>query len=68
MKFSWKLLDYVLLGIAFNSAVCLFLLPSLSSSISRDGRVLEDNSSSKVEVISRESTRYSWNFESINSN
>lgn len=25
MKFSWKLLDYVLLGIAFNSAVCLFL-------------------------------------------
>lgn len=68
MKFSWKLLDYVLLGIAFNSAVCLFLPPSLSSSISRDGRVLEDNSSSKVEVISRESTRYSWNFESINSN
>lgn len=68
MKFSWKLLDYVLLGIAFNSAVCLFLLPSLSSSISRDGRVLEDNSSSKVEVISRESTRYRWNFESINSN
>lgn len=29
MKFSWKLLDYVLLGIAFNSAVCLFLSLSL---------------------------------------
>lgn len=68
MKFSWKLLDYVLLGIAFNSAVCLFLSLFLFLYFERWKSPRRINSSSKVEVISRESTRYSWNFESINSN
>lgn len=57
MKFSWKLLDYVLLGIAFNNAVCLFLLPSLSSSISRDGRVLEELIRLRKSKLFREKVR-----------
>lgn len=57
MKFSWKLLDYVLLGIAFNSAICLFLLPSLSSSISRDGRVLEELIRLRKSKLFREKVR-----------
>lgn len=57
MKFSWKLLDYVLLGIAFNSAVCLFLPPSLSSSISRDGRVLEELIRLRKSKLFREKVR-----------
>lgn len=48
MKFSWKLLDYVLLGIAFNSAVCLFL--SLFLYFERWKSPRRINSSSKVEV------------------